>query len=348
MARRMIVLTDGFSNPVTAKLAASVIRYRPNEVVAVFDRESAGQTAQALFGVGGELPVIGVFEDAPGEANTLVLGTAPPGGKVPTAWRPIILEAIRRGMNVVSGMHEFLCDDAEFSLAAEQKGVTLLDLRKNDDKEVASGQGFRDGCLRIHSVATTTSCGKMVTAIETAEALKRQGHDAQFVATGQTGIMVAGSGCPVDRVIADFVAGSAERLVRENQEHDILLIEGQGSLVDPRYGCVTLGLLHGLRPDGLLLCYQMGREKITDWPENNPPMPPLGELARFYETATNFVHPCRVIGVGVNGLGFSDEAVERECARVKEELGLPACDVYRHGAEKLAKAVLKLKEEVKK
>ena len=139
MARRMIVLTDGFSNPVTAKLAASVIRYRPNEVVAVFDRESAGQTAQALFGVGGELPVIGAFEDAPREANTLVLGTAPPGGKVPTAWRPIILEAIRRGMNVVSGMHEFLCDDPEFSLAAEQKGVTLLDLRKK------RGQGGRVG-----------------------------------------------------------------------------------------------------------------------------------------------------------------------------------------------------------
>ena len=347
MSRLMVILTEGYSDPLTAKLALSVIRYRSEEVLAVFDRGEAGKTTEELFGVGGSIPVVGTL-DAVEAADTLLLGTTPPGGKVPESWRPIIFEGVARGMNIVSGMHQFLSDDAELAAAAGRSGVTIWDVRKNDETEVATGAGLREGCLRIHSVANTTSCGKMVATIEVADALRRSGHDARFVATGQTGIMVAGSGCPIDRVVADFVPGAAERLVRENQDHDIILVEGQGSLVDPRYSAVTLGLLHGLRPDGLLFCYQMGRDKITRWAENETPMPPIKKLIDFYETAASFIHPCRVIGVAVNGMGQSDEAVRAEIDRVEAELNLPATDVYRQGAEKLAEAVLQLKNELKK
>lgn len=344
-SRRMTILTDGYSDAHTAKTAICLIRYRPDEVVAVLDRQSAGQTAQQLFGVGGSIPCVGALADAP-EADTLLIGIAPPGGKVPAHWRPIILEAISRKMDVISGLHEFLRDDPEFRRAAQQQGVQLIDLRDNDERDVAQRTGIREGCLRIHTIANDCSCGKMVVSVEVARGLTRAGVDAAFVATGQTGILVAGDGCPIDRVIADFVNGAAERLVLANQHHQVIVVEGQGSLFHPRYSCVTYGLLHGLMPDGLILCYEMGRQTVFGM--ETVPLPPLEKVVEFYEAAANLVHPCRVIGVAVNGRSFSDAEVADECDRVGRRLGLPACDVIRQGPERLVEAVIHLGQSLGK
>lgn len=337
--RRMTILTDGYSDAHTAKTAICLIRYRPEEVVAILDRRSAGKTAQEVFGVGGSIPCVGALGDAT-EANTLLIGIAPPGGKIPPHWRPIILEAIARKMTVVSGLHEFLRDDPEFRQAAEKSGSQLIDVRDNNERDVAHRVGIREGCLRIHTIANDCSCGKMVTSVEVARGLNRAGVDAAFVATGQTGILVAGSGCPIDRVISDFVNGAAERLVLANQHHEAIVVEGQGSLFHPRYSCVTYGLLHGLMPDGLILCYEMGREVVFGMP--SVPLPPLEKVIEFYEAAANLMHPCRVIGVAVNGQKFSDAEVAAECERVGRRLGLPACDVIRHGPNRLVEAVVGL------
>lgn len=336
----MVILTDGHNDLHTAKTARCVIRYRPGEVAAVLDRASAGKTCGEVMGLGGSIPVVGSLADAQG-ANTLLIGIAPPGGKIPVDWRPIVLEAIQRGMTVVSGLHDFLADDPEFCRAAEEHGARLIDLRSNDERDVASRQGIRPECLRLHTVANDCSCGKMVVAVELAEGLTRAGLDTAFVATGQTGIMVAGGGIPVDRVISDFVSGAAERLVVENQHHDAMVVEGQGSLTHPRYSGVTLGLLHGLMPDGLIYCYEMGRREVFGM----EPMPllPHRRVIDFYETAANLMHPCRVLGVAVNGQRFSDEEVAAECRRVEAELKLPTCDVIRHGPDKLVQAVLQWK-----
>jgi uncharacterized NAD-dependent epimerase/dehydratase family protein len=343
--RRLLIITDGYSDSHTAKTAICLIRYRPEEVVAVLDRQAVGKTCQEVFGVGGRIPVVGTLAAAP-EANTLLIGIAPPGGKIPPQWRPIILEAIARKMTIVSGMHEFLRDDPEFRQAAAEHGAQLVDVRDNDEHDVANRVGIREGCLRIHTIANDCSCGKMVASVEVAEGLTRAGVDAAFVATGQTGILIAGSGCPIDRVISDFVNGAAEKLVRANQHHDVIVVEGQGSLFHPLYSCVTLGLLHGLIPDGLILCYEMGRRAVFG--VESVPLPPLEKVIEFYEAAANIMHPCRVIGVAVNGQKFSDDAVAAECDRVNKQLGLPACDVIRHGPDKLVEAVLQLKRELGK
>ena len=242
--RHLVILTDGYSEPITAKTACSVIRYCPQDVVAVFDRQMAGRTSGELLGVGGRIPVIGDLGNAP-EANALMIGIAPSGGRIPDAWREIVLQAIARGMNIVSGMHNFLRDDPEFAAAAARHQVELIDVRRNQERDVATRTGIREDCLRIHTVGNDCSVGKMVTSIEITRGLQQRGQDAQFVATGQTGIMIAGAGCPVDCVVADFVNGAAEKLIKANQSHEILLIEGQGSLAHPKYSAVTLGLLHG-------------------------------------------------------------------------------------------------------
>jgi uncharacterized NAD-dependent epimerase/dehydratase family protein len=341
----MIVLTDGYNDWHTAKTAICVIRYKPDEVVAVLDRSHTGKTCQEVLGIGGDVPVVASVAEAP-KANALLIGIAPPGGKIPKPWRPIVLEAVRRKLDVISGLHDFLNDDAEFSRAARQHGVRLIDVRMTDERDVAARQGIREGCLRIQTIANDCSCGKMVAAVEVVEGLKRAGVDAKFVATGQTGILVEGDGCPVDRVICDFLNGAAERLVLANQHHEVIVIEGQGSLFSPRYSCVTLGLLHGAMPDGLVACYEMGRTMIEGMEPY--PLPSLERLIEHYEASANVMHPCRVIGVSINTRKFSDEEASAECQRVRREFGLPACDVIRHGPDELVQAVLDLKRELNK
>lgn len=341
----MIILTDGYIEANTAKTAICTIRYRPEEVVAVLDRTAAGRTTGEVMGVGGDIPIVAELADAP-QANTLLIGIAPPGGKIPAAWRPLLLEAIRRGLNVVAGLHDLLNDDSEFSAAARRHGVELIDLRTSDVCDVAHRRGIREGCLRIHTIANDCSCGKMVAAMEVARGLQRRDVDAAFVATGQTGIVVAGGGIAVDRVISDFVSGAAERLVLDNQHHEVIVVEGQGSLFHPRYSGVTLGLLHGVMPDGMILVYAMGRTHTYGMEQ--VPLPPLGRVIDFYQQAAGIMHPARVVGIAVNGQGYSDDEVAAECDRVEREFKLPACDVIRHGPGKLVEATEALRHELGK
>ena len=342
-ARRLIILTEGHSEPITAKTAASVLRYKPEEVLALLDTTQAGKTAQQLLGVGGEIPVVASLDAVP-KANTLMLGIAPPGGRMPEAWRSVILAAIDRGMDVVSGLHDFLSNDDEFCKAAEAKGVQLVDVRKNNERDVANRTNIREECLRIHTVGQDCSLGKMVVSLEIAHALARAGHKSKFIATGQTGIMIEGEGTPIDCVVADFVSGAVEKLILANQHHDILLFEGQGSLAHPRYSAVTLGLLHGCMPHGMVLCYEVGRKNVTGL--EHVPLQPLAKLVEVYETMANLMGPSKVIGIAMNSRNVTADEAEAEREKVRAELGLPVCDVIRHGPDELVQAVQALLPKV--
>ena len=335
--RRIVILTEGHTEPHAGKTAASVIRYRGHEVAALLDSTQAGRTSGELLGVG-SVPIVARLDDAP-EANTLLLGIAPPGGKIPGPWRAIILDAIaRRQMDVISGLHDFVSDDPQFAAAAQASGSKIYDVRKNSEKTIARRQGLRPDCLRVHTVGHDCSIGKMVVSIEIANGLKKRGYDAKFIATGQTGIMVEGDGLPIDCVVADFVSGAAEKLVLEHQHHDILLVEGQGSLVHPSYSGVTLGLLHGCAPQALILCYEVGRERVTG--VESVKIPPLAEIKRIYDVMSNVHQLCKIIGIGINSRRLSAADAARERERTKADLGLPACDVFRDGPDELVEAVL--------
>lgn len=340
---RIVILTEGHTNPHTAKTAAGVIRYRRSEVVAVLDSTQAGRTAGPLLGVGADVPIIARLDEVPG-ADTLLIGIAPPGGKIPPSWRTIILDALRRRMHVVSGLHDFLSDDPEFQQAAREAGVTIYDVRKNQEKTIARRRGIRPDCLRIHTVGHDCSVGKMLTAIEVTLGLKRRGVDAKFIATGQTGIMIEGDGLPIDCIVADFVSGAAEKLVLQNQHHEVLVIEGQGSLVHPSYSGVTLSLLHGCLPHALILCYEVGRTRVTG--VEHVPIPPLAEIKRLNEIMAGIYMPTRVIAVAMNSSKVSADEAEAERQRVRADLGVPVCDVVRHGVDELVDAVLRFRDTV--
>lgn len=336
--RRLVLLTDGVTNVGTAKTAVNLIRYKPEEVVAILDPANAGKTSRELFGLG-QTPVVADLSQAAG-ANTLAIGIAPAGGKLPPSMRAALLDGISRGMNILSGLHQFLSDDAELSAAAKAKGVTITDVRKNTERDVAHRKNINPNCLRIHTVGHDCNVGKMVVSLELAIALKKRGRDAKFVATGQTGIMIEGDGCPVDAVVVDFINGAAEKLVLQNQHHEIILVEGQGSITHPRYSAVTLGLLHGCIPHALILCYEMGRSTVYGM--DHVPLLPLKRFRELYETMANVQHPCKTIGIAINGRKFSDSEVADERKKIEDEFQLPACDILRHGPNALVGAVEKL------
>jgi len=341
MNRRFIILTEGHTEPVTAKTASCVIRFCPDEVVALLDATQQGKSSKDLLEVG-DIPVVGCLADAP-DANTLLIGIANSGGIMPPAWRELIHEAIGRGMDIVSGMHDFLADDREFSRAARRSDVRLIDVRDNRLKRIARGEGLRDGCLRIHTVGHDCSVGKMVTSFEITRGLKDRGCDAKFAATGQTGIVVEGDGYPIDCMVADFVSGAAEQLVLDHQNHDIVVVEGQGSLVHPSYSGVTLGLLHGCQPHGLIFCYEPGRTSPLGL--KHVALPPLAQIVELYEKAASVLNPCRVIGFSLNSRKLTPEQAEEERDRMRDEFGVPVCDIFRHGPDDLVDAVQQLRSE---
>jgi uncharacterized NAD-dependent epimerase/dehydratase family protein len=344
MSRKIVILTAQLESA-TPKTAINLLRYRPGEIVAVVDAHHHGKTCEELFGIGGATPVFGSLESV-SEADTLMLGTAPAGGKLPLEMKTVILDALRRGMKVVSGLHDFLSQDPELAAAAQRHGAVIHDVRQNDERDVAQRQGIDERCLRIHTVGHDCNVGKMVVSLELARALQAFGHRAKFVATGQTGIMIEGDGCPVDAVVVDFINGAAEKLVLRNQHQEILLIEGQGSIVHPRYSAVTLGLLHGCMPDGLILCYEVGRRTIAGMAQ--VALPPLAAFIQLYETMANTMHPCRVIGVAMNSRRVTPGEAADERKRVRDELGLPVCDVLRDGPDELVRAIKNLKFDLGK
>ncbi|MEO0513669.1 MAG: DUF1611 domain-containing protein [Planctomycetota bacterium] len=368
MPHRLAVLTEGQNNPLSAKTAVSLLRYRGGEVVALIDRQTAGKTSQAVLGFGGATPIAASLSYLRRDGilvDELIIGVAPAGGKLPTAMRETILAAASRGINVTAGLHEFINQDPEIVAAAQAGGATLRDLRKNVEHGVADRLDLRTDCLKIHTVGHDCSCGKMVASVEVALGLQALGQDAKFVATGQTGILVApginrslamsdderndpaAGGSPIDCVVADFINGASERLVKRNQHHDIIVIEGQATLVHPSYSSVTYGLLHGTLPDGLILCYEADRPHMHGRP--HLPLTPLPAIKQLYEHVANLEQPCKFIGVALNSRRLiTDAAVEDERKRVEDELGLPVCDVYREGPAVLAEAVMALKQELRK
>lgn len=337
--RRIVILTEGFSEPFYAKTAISLLRYRGSEVIAILDGSVEARSSGELLGVG-DVPVVASLEGL--DADAVFLGTATVGGKLPNSWKKILLAALARGLDIVSGNHEFLIDDPGFQRAAEENDCRLIDVRRNAETSTSTGALFREGCLRIHTVGQDCSLGKMVVALELQRALVRRGEDAHFVATGQTGIMLSGDGIPVDCVVADFVNGSVEALVRRHQHHDILVIEGQGSISHPSFSAVTTGLLHGCAPQGLIYCYEVGRTNVKGL--DNVALRPHREMMDAYLSIASLRSPAKILGIAMNGRNVSTQEVHAEKQRMIESFHLPVCDVYRDGPEPLVDAVLKQRD----
>lgn len=344
-APRYLILADEDFGPETSKTANACIRYTPEHVVAVLDASQAGRTAQQVLGFGGDIPVVATLEEGLArQPNALLIGIAPAGGRLPDSWIRLVARAIEHKLDIWSGLHSFIGDIPELKELAERHGVTIRDLRRPPAKlDVANGRVRDASATVVLTVGTDCNIGKMTTQLQLLGALRARGIATSFAATGQTGILIEGRGIGVDAVIADFIAGAAESLVLEcAKDADLVLVEGQGSIIHPSYSGVTYGLLHGALPHAQIMCAQPTRTAINrcEWVR----IPPLVDFIRMSEAAAAPLRPAPVIGVALNTYDLDDDAARHAVETVQRETGLPTTDPVRFDAKPVVDAIARFHE----
>ncbi len=317
------------TNPLDAKTAMGLRDWRPERCIGQY----------RLPGCTVDLGLRDMnFSDAVAAgAKDIVIGVAPSGGFLQTEWVSTLIEAIWSGLSVVSGLHRKLSEQPELVKAAAASGQQLVDVRVPPALiPIASGRQ-RSG-KRLLTVGTDCCVGKKYSALALHRSIKQRGIAATFRATGQTGILIAGAGIPMDAVVSDFLSGAAETLTPDAAADHWDVIEGQGSLFHPAYAAVSLGLLHGSQPDAMVLCHATGRTVIDEY--ENYPVPDLRECVAQYEQAAQITNgQARVVGVSLNTLGLDDASALTACDEIGSLTGLPCVDPLRHALDPVLDAL---------
>jgi len=264
-------------------------------------------------------------------ARSMVIGVAPMGGVVSQPWIPALVEALEAGLDLVSGMHTRLKDVPQLNSAASRLGRQLVDVR-NPPSGLPVGNGRKRTGKRLLTVGTDCALGKKYTALTLAREFKKRGVSADFRATGQTGIMIAGRGVPIDSVVADFIAGAAEVLSPDAAPDHWDVVEGQGSVFHPAYSGVSLGLLHGTQPDVIVMCHEVGRERVLGL--DHYATPSLAEAIEVTLILARRTNPkVRCAAVSLNTARLDEKEARATLARYSAELQLPVADPLRTGSE---------------
>jgi len=343
---RIVIGTGKGLSPDGPKLALGVLRYRPDDVVAVIDAMHAGKTTADVTGDGTTEPKPVVADLAAAlsyRPDTFLVGPSLRRQAITPRFRAQVMAAIGTGLNVISGLHYILGDDAAISEAARGRGVRIWDLRRaGDDGDVAQYRPHRAGSWTTVAVGSDCSTGKMTTMLEVEREARERGLSSEFVATGQTGILIAGRGVPADHIISDFLPGAIEAAVLDAaSRHDWVFVEGQGALNHPAYSPVTLGIIHGASPDSMILCHRSSSDTLLHEPQCR--IPALRELVAINEQAANWLGravPSEVVAIALNTSQLPAPMAHAELARVAEETGLPTADPVRFGAGPLLDAVI--------
>lgn len=334
------IYAEATMGSLNAKMAEGILRYGRNPVVAVIDSTKVGKTVADLCPMDSTVPVVAGLDDVVAMgARVLVLGTAPSGGRVPPEWLDMLKAAVSQGLSIVNGMHDRL---EPVLGAALQPGQFIWDVRvpQGDMPPIAMGRAASLSNTRVLMVGTDMAIGKMTAGLELTRSLQALGHDAVFLATGQTGIAITGHGIPLDAVRVDHAAGMVERMVLENSAHDVLVIEGQGSLLHPG-STATLPLMRGSACNALILCHRAGMDVLDTLNETR--VPPLRDVIALNEAvahAAGALTPARVCALAVNTARLTASEAEAALKRIEDETGLPTTDPVRNGAERLAQAVM--------
>jgi uncharacterized NAD-dependent epimerase/dehydratase family protein len=338
VSMRYLLLAEGFSGDLHyGKTMRGILRYRRDDVAAILDSTQAGEEVEGV-------PVVGTVEEALAfEPTTALVGVATQGGRFPPEWIALLRACVDLGLDIENGLHVFLSDDPQLRELAEERGVELRDLRRPPaELSTATGENLSVDATIVLTVGSDCAIGKMTVSLELDLEARRRGLRSLFVPTGQTGIAIAGWGIAVDAVVADFVAGAAERLVVEGHARggDLLWVEGQGALLHPVYSGVALGLYHGSVPHLLVLCHEAGRTEIEGAGGGPHRIPPLRELVELHERIALPARAARVGAVALSTWRLDEAEAQAAIQAAEEETGLPADDPVRFGAAKLLDAVL--------
>jgi len=318
------------TDPVAIKTSRGLATFRRGDCVGEFRHDGCPLTLG--------LPRLTMAEGAAAGARTLVLGIAGAGGRLGRDLVEDAALALAAGMNVAAGLHQRLRDEPRLAVLAGEKGLRLFDVR-DPPADLAVGNGHPRPGRRLLTVGTDCSVGKMYAALAIVAAFRSRGVPADFRATGQTGILIAGEGIPVDAVVADFISGAIERLAPARHDQGWDVIEGQGSLFHPSFAGVSTGLLHGAQPEAILLCHRPGRTHMRGLPGR--PLPDLAEcLERNVEVARLTSPRVRAAGICLDTSGLDPDEARRLCGRTSDRLGLPCTDPIAFGVDALIDEIL--------
>lgn len=288
-----------------------------------------GEVALPEARVSTGLPRLTPAEAAARGARALVIGVANSGGVIAPGWIPVLIAGLEAGLDLISGMHMRLADHPLLAETAQRLGRRLIDVR-TPPARIPVATGRKRSGKRLLTVGTDCALGKKYTALAIERGFKARGVDCDFRATGQTGIMIAGGGIPLDAVVSDFAAGAAELLSPDAPADHWDVIEGQGSLFHPAYGGVSLALLHGSQPDMIVICHEAGRRCVLGHPDF--PLPSIEETIEIALRLGARTNPAiRCAGVSINTSALAAEAAEAMLDRESDRLGLPVADPIRGG-----------------
>lgn len=323
-----------------AKMAEGILRYGRNPVVAVIDSTQAGKRVRDLCALDSDVPIVATLAEARAlGAQVLVLGTAPSGGRLPPEWVGVLEQAVAGGMSLVNGMHDRLHPMFADKL---RPGQWVWDLRVplGDAPPIGMARAASLPNTRVLMIGTDMAIGKMTAGLELTRSLTDMGHDAAFLATGQTGIAITGRGIPLDAIRVDHAGGAVERMVMEAAHHRIVVIEGQGSLLHPG-STATLPLMRGSACTHMVLCHRAGMDTLDEL--DSVRIPPLRDVIALNETvarAAGALTPAKVVAIALNTARLTAAEAEASLKAVENETGLPAADPVRQGANKLARAIM--------
>jgi uncharacterized NAD-dependent epimerase/dehydratase family protein len=327
-----LLMIGDVESPVAAKTALGLKDWVPEACL--------GQLRSTASAVDVGLPDLSPREAAARGAKTLVVGIAPPGGRLPQAWVGLLVEALEAGLDLAAGLHQRLREIPELARAAKRLGRQIHDVRHSDGT-FAVGTGIRRSGRRLLTVGTDCVVGKKYTALAITRELVAQGRAADFRATGQTGILISGRGVAVDAVVSDFLSGAAEALSPANSPDHWDVIEGQGSLFHPAYAAVTLGLLHGSQPDALVLCHDVARKTLAYFPHVD--VVSLEEAIPAYLSAAHLTNPkARILGIALNTSSLPADEADSVLWQTAKRLGLPCVDPIRTGVAALVSTLRRL------
>lgn len=306
------------ADDLAAKTAQGIAHWRPEWCL--------GQSRLPGCNADLKLPEFSPREAAARGCKTMIVGVANAGGVLPRHWTPVLVEALNSGMDVASGLHAKLTDIPEVVATAKANGRQLHDVR-HPTREFDTGKGKRRSGKRLLTVGTDCSVGKMYTSLALEKELRARGRKADFRATGQTGIFIAGDGVSIDAVVADFISGATEWLTPDNDPDHWDLVEGQGSLYHASFAGVSLGLLHGACPDALVMCHEPTRTHMRGL--RHYPLPDIGACMATNIEAGRLVNPdIRFVGISINTSRLDRDAAIKLLAETSERYGLPAVDPF--------------------
>ncbi|NOY83054.1 MAG: DUF1611 domain-containing protein [Kiritimatiellaeota bacterium] len=321
------------------KMGYGILRFSPNPVVCVVDSVHAGKSVCDVVPSPRNCPVVATIREAAAlGAEALVLGIAPSGGRLPTPWLRRIDNAVASGLSIVNGLHDRLAE----RYGDLRPGQWIWDIRREPEGlGVGKGRARALKNRRVVVVGTDMATGKMSAGLAVWQLARKHGIAAEFVATGQIGIVITGRGIPLDAVRVDYACGAVEKMVMETADAELIIVEGQGSILHPG-STATLPLLRGACPTHLLLCHWAGHTTLRDF--SGLPLPPLGKVAALYEavaTGCGLFPPARVAAISLNTVELDQAEARRAVAETEAATGLPATDPLRFGAAKLLHALFK-------